>query len=169
VASARDLRGAIESHLGSPQVTRVIYGSIIGLALVVTLERHPPTPGAVVGSLLATALAVALAELYSDVVGSETRTRHRVERAQLRHFGVDAGAVAFGISFPGVFFLLAWIGWIELDTAFTVAKWSGIGLIGCYGYAAGRLAGGSHGGALVQGLAVATIGGVLVALKALVH
>ena len=33
----------LEDHLGSQQVSRVIYGSIIGLALVVALEVHPPT------------------------------------------------------------------------------------------------------------------------------
>jgi hypothetical protein len=169
VAARFDLRGAVESHLGSPQVTRVVYGSIIGLALVLGLQQHPPSAGVVVGSLLATALAVALAELYSDIVGSETRERHRVAPHQLRHFGIDAVAVAFGISFPAVFFVLAAFDAIELDTAFKLAKWSGIGLIGFYGYAAGRLAGAGHRGALVQGLAVAAIGGVLIALKALVH
>jgi hypothetical protein len=29
-------------HLRSRQVSRVIYGAIIGLALVVALEAHPP-------------------------------------------------------------------------------------------------------------------------------
>ena len=30
---------------------------------------------------------------------------------------------------------------MELDTAFRLAKWSGLGLIGFYGFAAARLAG----------------------------
>jgi hypothetical protein len=159
----------VERHLGSPQVTRVVYGSIIGLALIVSLQRHPPAAGVVIVSLLATALAVGLAELYSEVVGAETRTRHRIARTQLRHFGVDALAVGFGVSFPAVFFVLAALHVFDVDTAFNVAKWSGIGLIGCYGFAAGRLAGESRLRSALQGLAVAAIGGVLVALKALVH
>lgn len=168
--SARgDLRAAVEAHLGSPQVTRVVYGSIIGLALIVGLERHPPSAGVVVGSLLATALAVGLAELYSEIVGAETRERHRVARVQLRHFAVDALAVGFGIAFPCVFFVLAGVGLFELDTAFTLAKWTGVGLIGFYGFAAGRLAGAGLLAATAQGLAVAAIGGLLIALKALLH
>jgi hypothetical protein len=69
----RSLRESIAAHLGSGQVARVIYGSIIGLALVVVLDAHAASAGAAVGSLLATALAVAMAELYSEIIGTETR------------------------------------------------------------------------------------------------
>jgi hypothetical protein len=159
----------IEDHLGSRQVARVIYGSIIGLAIVAALERHPPKAGAVVASLLATAVAVALAELYSDVVGTETRTRRRVERAQLAHILEDAGAVAWGIAFPVVFFVLAAAGALELDTAFTIAKWSGLGLICGYGFAAARFAGQGLVLALVQAVVVGAIGVLLIAVTAIVH
>src|SRR4051794_13259570 len=37
------LRRAVDAHLGSRDVARVIYGSIIGLALVVALGQHPPS------------------------------------------------------------------------------------------------------------------------------
>ena len=87
----------VEVHLASKQVSRVLYGAIIGLALVVSLENHPPPPGAVIASLLGTAVAVALAELYSEVVGAEVQTRRRVARPHLREIGRDVGAVAFGI------------------------------------------------------------------------
>ena len=49
--------------------------------------------------------------------------------------------MAFGVAFPAVFFVLAALGAITIDTAFTIARWSGLGLIGFYGYVAGRLAG----------------------------
>ena len=163
------MRPAIEAHLGGRQVARVIYGSIIGMALVVSLEAHPPRPGVVAGTLLVTAVAVGLAEFYSDVVGSQTRTRRRVGREQAGHILEDVAAVAFGIAFPAVFFLLAAAGVFEPDTAFTAAKWSGLGLITFYGFIAGRLAGAGLWISLLQALAVAVIGGVLIAFKALVH
>ena len=75
----------------------------------------------------------------------------------------------FGIVFPDVFFVLAALGVMEIDTAFTLAKWTGLGLIACYGFAAGRLSGASVDRALLQALAVAAIGGALIAFKALVH
>jgi hypothetical protein len=163
------VRRAIEAHLATQHVARVIYGAIIGMALVVALEAHPPRPGVVAGTLLATAVAVALAELYSEVVGAQTRERRRVGRDRAWEILGDAGAVAFGIAFPAVFFVLAAAGALEDDTAFTIAKWSGLGLIGLYGFLAGRLAGAGLGLACLQALAVAVIGGALIAFKALVH
>ena len=119
--------------------------------------------------LILTAVAVALAEVYSDVVGTETRERHRVTRQDLAPMLEDAGAVAFGVGFPVVFFLLAVVHVIALDTAFVLAKWCGLGLIGCYGYWAARLSGASVARALVQAALVAAVGGVVIAFKALIH
>jgi len=133
------------------------------------LEQHPPAPGVVAGSLLATAVAVGLAELYSEIVGTETRTRRRVSRAQLAEMADDVVAVGFGVSFPALFFVLAALDAISLDTAFDVARWSGLGLIALYGYAAGRLAGQRQAACLIQGAAVAAIGGLLIVIKALIH
>ena len=121
------------------------------------------------GSLVATAVAVGLAELYSEIVGTETRTHHRVERRDLAEMGDDALAVGFGVAFPAVFFILAALHVLSLDTAFSVARWSGLGLIGGYGYAAGRLAGQGQVACLIQAAAVAAIAGALIAVKALLH
>jgi hypothetical protein len=74
----------VEDHLRSTRVSRVNDGAIIGLALVVALEHRSPQPAVMVGTLLATALAVRLAELYSEIVGAEVRTRQRVARARVR-------------------------------------------------------------------------------------
>jgi len=36
------VRTSLEAHLGSRQVAKVVYGSIIGLSLVVVLDHDPP-------------------------------------------------------------------------------------------------------------------------------
>src|SRR3954469_24689059 len=92
---------AIKSHLGSEQVSRVIYGAIIGMALIVVLEHHPPTPLVCEVTLIATGLAVALAELYSEAIGEWMRPRQMVQRHHIRHIAKDVAAVFFGIVFPG--------------------------------------------------------------------
>jgi hypothetical protein len=150
-------------------VSRVVYGSIIGLALVVALEAHPPPSAAMIASLLGTAVAVGLAELYSELVGFETHRHRKAGATEVRRLAADVGAVAFGIAFPAVFFLLAVIGVLEADTAFTCAKWTGLGLIGVYGYAGARLSGARPAASLVQAAAVALIGAALILLKSLVH
>jgi hypothetical protein len=163
------VRRYVAAHLESRQVSRVIYGSTIGLALVVALEAHPPSSGVMVATLLGTAIAVGLAELYSEVVGAEASARRRITREEVGHVGVDIAAVASGIVFPSVFFILATAGVLSLDTAFEVAKWSGLGLIGLYGFAGARLSGAGLPASLAQAAAVALIGGFLIALKALIH
>jgi hypothetical protein len=163
------LGGRIERHLGGERVARVTYGAIIGMALIVVLEKHPPRSAVVVGTLMATALAVALAELYSEVIGHQTRHRERVQAHHLRRLTGDVAAVAFGIAFPAVFFLADLAGLLKEDTAFTLAKWSGLVLIGFYGFCAARLAGEKFLPALLQALAVAAVGAMLIAFKAVVH
>ena len=160
---------AIESHLGSRHVSRVIYGSIIGLALVVALEDHPPASGVVVGTLVGTAIAVGLAELYSDIVGIETHKRRHVRGRELRHAGEDALAAGFGIAFPAVFFILAAAGALEQPTAFVIAKWTGVGLLCGYGFAAAHLAGDTVQAAMLRGLGAGLIGVFLIVLKSLLH
>ena len=119
--------------------------------------------------LAGTAVAVGLAEVYSEVVGLETSQRRRVTRHDLAHMLEDAFSVAFGAAFPAAFFLLSALGVMEVATAFTVAKWTGLGLIGFYGYWAARFAGAAGHRALVRGALVALVGAGLIALKALVH
>jgi hypothetical protein len=166
---ARGLPRLIEGHLGSRDIARVIYGTIIGLAVVVALEVHPPGAGAVAATLAGTALAVGLAEMYSEAVASGARTHRRLERGEMRALAAEAGAVAFGAGFPAVFFVAAMLDLMEVDTAFEVAEWTGLGLICAYGYFGARLSGSGRWLALAEALAVGVIGGFLIALKALVH
>jgi hypothetical protein len=83
--------------------------------------------------------------------------------------GADVAAVAFGIAFPAVFFVLAATGVLENEAAFTAAKWTGFGLIGLYGFAGARLSGAGVLVSVMQAVGVALIGALLIALKALVH
>jgi hypothetical protein len=163
------VRTALEVHLGSRQVARVVYGAIVGLTLIVALESHPPSAGVMAAWLLLTGLTVALADVYSEVIGIETSERHRVTRHQLAHLLEQGWAVALGVAFPAGFFLLAAADVVQLPTAFSIAKWSGLGLIGFYGFWAARFAGAPLPRALLQGAVVAAVGGIVIAFKALIH
>lgn len=163
------LRRTVIAHLGSEDVSRVIYGAIIGLALTLALALHPPAPGVVAASLVGSAVAVGLAEAYSEIVAAEARTRQRLNRARVRHALGEATAVVFGASFPAVFFVLAAVGAIETHTAFILARWTGLALILGYGYLAARLAGARVHVAILEAAAVGAIGLVLIIFKALLH
>ncbi len=159
----------LQSHLRSGPVSRVVYGSIIGLALVLTLEAKPSGPGTAAGTLVATAVAVGLAELYSEVLARHARVGLDGEAEPLREVLEDTVAVIFGVAFPALFFLLAAAGWIELDTAYRLAKWTGLGLIALYGYLGSRLGGSSQPHAVLRAAGVALIAALLILFKALVH
>jgi hypothetical protein len=161
--------GAVYEHLGSSQFSRLIYGAIIGLALTVALEHEEPAPAVMAGTLVATGVAVGLTELYSELLGTEVGTRRRVERARFHEIAANFVAVIFGASVPAIFFVLAAAGAMEIDTAFEVAKWSGLPLTGFYGFCAARLRGDGWPAALFQAAVVALIGGFLIAFKALLH
>ncbi|HKG62923.1 MAG TPA: hypothetical protein VKB28_02560 [Solirubrobacteraceae bacterium] len=158
---------ALAAHLSSANVSEVVYGTVIGLALVVALEAHPPAAAATAVTIVTTAVAVGLAELYSELVGA--RLRRRGGPGERDSIGAGVAAVVAGAAFPAVFFVLAAAELIELDTAFTIAKWSGLGLIALYGWCAARLDGAPHHKALMHAGAVALIGAFVIAVKALVH
>ena len=61
----------LASHLDSRDAAHVLYGAIVGLAVVVAFEYHPPDAGEATATVAATALAIGLAELYSEAVSAE--------------------------------------------------------------------------------------------------
>ena len=160
----------IEDHLGSQQVARVVYGAIIGMALIVVLEHHPPSAGVTTATLFATAVAVALAELYSDWIGHVLKHRTRFppqgtdRDRQRRRARSRSGSCSRTSSSC----------WPRSACSSSTRRspspnGPGSALITFYGYAAGRLSGESRKRAALQALAVTAIGVALIGFKALVH
>jgi len=163
------VRAWLSSHLASRDVARVIYGSIIGLALVVALQSHPPGPGSMGGLLAGTAVTVGLAEVFSEIIAAETRTHRPVSHTEMRSMAEEALAVVFGAGFPAVFFFVAAVAGGDGHVAFKLAKWTGLGLICVYGFLAARLAGRGFTSALLHGASVGVIGFTVIELKSLLH
>jgi tetrahydromethanopterin S-methyltransferase subunit G len=165
----RRISDRLQAHLRSRDVARVLYGAIIGLALVVALQAHPPAAGQIVVLVVGTAVAVGLAELYCEIIGTEAGTGRMVKGPERRRMAGEALAVVVGAGFPAVFFALAAAGAIEVRLAFSLSKWSGLALICGYGALAARLAGAGRGKALLHGAVVGLIGVALIELKSLLH
>jgi hypothetical protein len=101
---------AIYEHLGTRQFSRLIYGAIVGLGLIVALEYEEPGAAVMAGTLVGTGIAIGLAELYSEFLGTEVAARRRVDRAHFREMAANVAAIIFGASFPALFFVLAAVG-----------------------------------------------------------
>jgi Na+/proline symporter len=164
-----DVRASVESHLGSHDVSRVLYGTIVGLALVLALEEHAHDPGQTAGFIFGTALAIGLADLFADAISLEARTRTRLRRRDVRPLARDALAVVIGAGFPAIYFVLAAVGILGEHSAFQLAKWTGLALVCGYAFLAARMAG-LHWRHATRDAAIAgVLGIVLVELKALLH
>src|SRR4051794_41919649 len=95
------MRTSLEQHLGSRQVGRVVYGSIIGMALVVTLDSHPPTASVMTVWLVGTAVAGGLAEVYSGGGGGGTSMREPGRGGEVDPPGGGARGGGGGGGLPG--------------------------------------------------------------------
>src|SRR3954447_8546579 len=98
--SSAALRASLESHLGSRDVSRVLYGTIVGLALVLALEGDAShAAGQKAGFIFVTAVVIGLAELFSEAISQEARTRTRLGRTHFGPLARDAAAVVVGAGF----------------------------------------------------------------------
>lgn len=151
-------------------MTHAIYQTVIVLAIVVSLERHPPSDGTLLASVIGGAIAVGLADLYAGVVGRMIRERQPATRRLVMG---DAVAILEGIvvavALPIVFFGLHRLGVLATQRAFDLTEWTELVLIGLYAFVANRFAGFSVWHSLLLGGAATLIGLLLVGLKAFFH
>ena len=166
---SESLRESVESHLGSEDVSKVLYGTIVGLALVLALEADAHRAGESAAFIIGTAITIGLAELFSEAISQEARTRTRIRRADIKPLARDAIAVVIGAGFPAIFFILAALGVMKGHTAFTLAKWTGFGLVCTYAFLAARMSGAHVRHATRHALAAGILGVALIIFKSLLH
>ena len=159
----------MHSERTAERAARAVYGTIIALAVVATLEGSSAPAGEVIAAVVGAVIAAQLAELYAQYLASVIRERSHARTGELRRAAVDSALGTLAAFVTVVPFVLAAAGAIDLDTAFNVAFWAGLGLLGAYTLLANRLAGLSGLRNAVACTAVLAIGLALIALKALVH
>jgi hypothetical protein len=159
--------GWLRHHVTSGHAGNVVYGSIVVLALVLVLSHEHASAGTAIVSIVGAVFVVAVAEAYAEFL-QEMIQLHRPLRGKDRR-QILAGIAVHGVAAlaPIVFFVLAALDAMKLDTSYTVAKWFGVGVLGVYAFGAYRAAGASVGRSLLAGTALTTVGLLLVALKSI--
>lgn len=159
--------GWLRHHVTSGHAGNVVYGSIVVLALVLVLSHEHASAGTAIVSIVGAVFVVAVAEAYAEFL-QEMIQLHRPLRGKDRR-QILAGIAVHGIAAlaPIVFFVLAALDAMKLDTSYTVAKWFGVGVLGVYAFGAYRAAGASVSRSLVAGTALTAVGVLLVALKSI--
>ena len=151
------------------RAARAVYGSIIALAVIIALEDTSASALEVVAASIGAVVAAMLAEGYAEYVAQVIRQRRYATRTELVQNFQDIGAGALAAMIPVAPFVLAELGLIELQTAYDVAPWLGVAVIGAYSLLANRLDGL---GAVQTWLLTAAgmlVGVSLIAIKAATH
>jgi hypothetical protein len=151
------------------RAARAVYGSIVALAVILVLEEASSEADEVIAAVIGSVIAATLAEQYAEYIGHVIRERRHLTGAEISQQVKDAAAgtvAAMAALFP---FLLVEVDVIELPTAYDIAPWLGLGVIGGYSLLANREAGISRArNIVVTGLALA-VGASLIAIKAITH
>ncbi|MGH2797510.1 MAG: hypothetical protein ACRDLO_06035 [Solirubrobacterales bacterium] len=151
------------------RAARAVYGTIIALAVIAALEGGEPAAGEVAAAVIGGVIAAQLAELYAQYLAAVIRRQRHPEIREMGTALGDSAAGTLAALVTVVPFVLGAAGAMELDTAFDVAFWAGLGLLAAYTLLANRLAGLSGLRNAVACVAVLTIGLALIALKSIVH
>ena len=145
-----------------------VYGSVIVLAVIVALDGTDVRSREVLASVLGAAIATVLAELYADYLAATIRAGRRPSAAERGERFKNAAFGLLAAVLPAVLFVLAMAGAMPLDSAFTAATWTGVGVLGFYAFGANRISGEGVWPSVVVGAAFTALGAMLVLLKALV-
>ncbi len=158
------MRGWLREHL-FPGAGEVIYGSIGALTLVIVMDFEEARGGATVLSLVAALVAVGFAEAYSEFLEEMLQNRRPLRRRERLAILEGVGLHLLPCLAPIAFFLLAWLRVLALETAFGLAEWTGVAVIGLFAFGAYRAAGASVGRSLLAGGALTGVGLLLVVIK----
>jgi hypothetical protein len=146
-----------------------VYGSVIVLAVIIALDETSIAAREAIASVVGAAVATLLAEVYADYLGATIRAGRSPTRDERNRALSDASAGMVAAILPVIFFVLAALDVMSMDSAFEGAVWTGVGVVGFYAFVANRVAGFSISRSLIAGVGFAVLGGILVLVKAAVH
>jgi hypothetical protein len=151
------------------RAARAVYGSIIALAVIVVLDETDAEADAVLAAAVGSVIAAMLAEGYAEYIAGVIRERRHPSRTETRQMAADIAAGTLAALVSLIPFVLVELGAIELPTAYDIAPWLGVGVIGGYALFANRIAGLSHRYNALVTVAALVIGLALILIKAITH
>jgi hypothetical protein len=154
---------------GPNQVSRSVYGLVTVLGVLQVFQEHTPRSWRAVVVLFGTTFAVALLEVYSELLDVMIQRRRSLTREETRRIAAEEAPVLAGAQGPTIILLLAALGILSTERAVDIAQV--VALVSLFGFGF-RAARGVHRHWLrqiVSGLALVAIGLVIVALKVAVH
>ena len=157
---------SVPVHQRAERLGHALYGLIIVTATLVAEKGHVTEVIDALGLLLGTALVLLLAHTYSAAMAERAVEGHSLGSLGRRIVVEDNLPVLIAIVAPGLLFILAGMGAVSLDTAYTAAIVLSLAALFGLGLYEGRTAGTSWSESLLSGAAAGTIGLIVVAVEA---
>jgi hypothetical protein len=151
------------------RAARAVYGTIVALAVIVVLDDGQTEADELIVAVLGATIAASLAETYADYLATVIRQRRHMSFAEVRRAATDSALGTLAALLTLVPFLVVELGWIETQTAFDLATWIGLALIGGYSLFANRVAGLPWRRAAITTASMLAVGLVLIAIKSFTH
>jgi len=161
------------SETGKPSVSTYVAGAVYGLitvlAVLQTMQLHPPKAWQAAVTVFGTTLVIALIDVYADAIGALLGQETRLTRNHLVEFWHEATPVLVGAQGPTVVLILSALGVMSVDRAIDVAQVVAFATLFAYGWRIGQKLDVPIPRRVVSGLVLIAIGGVLVLIKAAFH
>ena len=164
--AAADSESGVPVRHRAERLSHGLYGLIIVTATLVAEKRHVDEVADALGLLFGTALVLLLAHTYSAVMAERTVEGHSLGTVGRRIVVRDNLPVLFAIVGPGLLFLLAGIGVMDLQAAYTAAIVFSLTALFGLGLYESRTASMSWPHSIVSGSAAGAIGVIVVAFEA---
>jgi hypothetical protein len=151
------------------RAARAVYGAIIALAVIVVLDDGQTEADEVIIAVVGATIGAMLAETYSDYIADVIRRGRHLHPREARQAFTDSvlGMLAAWVTLLP--FVAVELGLIGASTAFDLATWFGLAVIGVYTMLANQRAGIPRGTSLwATGLMIA-VGLGLIAFKSATH
>jgi hypothetical protein len=153
-------------HRRAERLSHALYGLIIVTATLVAEQGHVTEVADALGLLLGTALVLLLAHTYSATIAERTMERHSLGSVGRLLVVEDNLPVLIAIVAPALLFVLAGLGAITLQAAYTAAIAISVVALFALGVYGGRAASMSWSQSIVSGVAAGAIGLIVVAVEA---
>ena len=150
-------------------VAKAIYGLISVLAMLLTMEEHPPTAWIAAGILFGTVFVLAIAETYSATIAEIIAGQKRLDRQEFMEIWHDTHPILLTANLPTLVILLSGAGLYSIETALIIAKSAIYLALFAYGLQVGHLLHASKWRILLSGLFTAGIGALIGLMKFLLH
>lgn len=115
-----------------------VYATFTGLAIVLVLQGHEPTPHEATFSLVIGVLGITVAGFTAEVIAHLAVHASLPDGEELARMFRTAGGAFASVGVPVVLLLLAWPEWLDLGVALQAATWVYLGTLALIGWVAVR-------------------------------